>query len=225
MEMNTRIQVEHPVTEAITGIDLVQWQLRIASGEALNFEQKDLSIRGWAFEARINAEDPFSGFRPSAGEICALELPAGPGVRVDTHLYQGYRIPTHYDSMVAKIIVHGQNRKDAMAKLYRALGETIIDGIDTTIPFHQALLKSAAFNSGEYTTRFVEENESLLKEFESQQTSLTEEAALAAALKVHLARVGTSPTPVSNNNETQKVPTNFTESAWQKAHRSEATRR
>lgn len=224
MEMNTRIQVEHPVTEAITGVDLVQWQLKVAAGEELSFEQKDLSIRGWAFEARINAEDPFNGFRPSAGEIHELELPAGPGVRVDTHLYKGYQIPTHYDSMIAKIIVHGQTRSDAMAKLFRALGETVIDGIDTTIPYHQALLKSAAFTSGEYTTRFVEENESLLKDFESHQSPLSQDAALAAALKIHLVRSGSLPTASSQNQDIASKENNFNDSQWTKAHRLEATR-
>ena len=229
MEMNTRIQVEHPVTEAITGIDLVQWQLRIAAGEPLNFEQKDLSIRGWAFEARINAEDPFNSFRPSAGEVINLELPAGPGVRVDTHLYSGYRIPTHYDSMIAKIIVHGQNRSDAIAKLFRALGETVIDGVETTIPYHQALLKTKAFQSGEYTTRFVEENESLLKEFESKQNALSAEAALAAALKIHLKRSGAS-TSIENNNlggitATSSNQETTNSEIWKHAHRLEATRR
>ncbi|MEN9528557.1 MAG: hypothetical protein RI932_430 [Pseudomonadota bacterium] len=228
MEMNTRIQVEHPVTEAITGVDLVQWQLRVAAGEALSFQQKDLSIRGWAFEARINAEDPFNGFRPSAGEVQALELPAGPGVRVDTQLYTGYRIPTHYDSMIAKIIVHGQNRADALAKLYRALGETVIHGVETTIPYHQALIKCPAFQSGEYTTRFVEENEALLKEFETKQTPLTAESALAAGLKIHLARTLGTATAAEGSNSTAHAgassngATNL--SPWRQAHLLEATR-
>jgi acetyl-CoA carboxylase biotin carboxylase subunit len=229
MEMNTRIQVEHPVTEAITGVDLVQWQLRVAAGEVLSFEQKDLSIRGWAFEARINAEDPFNGFRPSAGEVQALELPAGPGVRVDTQLYNGYRIPTHYDSMIAKIIVHGQNRTDALAKLYRALGETVIQGVETTIPYHQALIKCPAFQQGEYTTRFVEENEALLKEFESKQTPLTAESALAAGLRIHLARnLGAAVVADNSNNIMKSGETSAQDaksfSPWRQAHLLEATR-
>lgn len=229
MEMNTRIQVEHPVSESITGIDLVQWQLRVAAGESLTFTQKDIHIRGWAFEARVNAEDPFNGFRPSVGEVTRLELPAGPGVRVDTHLYAGYKIPTHYDSMIAKIIVHGQNRNDALAKLYRALGETIIDGVETTIPYHQALIKSDAFRAGEYTTRFVEENEALLKDFESHQVELSEEGALALALKVNSIRKEQSSADSSNNShanhdsgrETAIPSTN----PWAQAHRLDATRR
>jgi acetyl-CoA carboxylase biotin carboxylase subunit len=228
MEMNTRIQVEHPVSEAITGIDLVQWQLRVAAGESLPFAQGDLQIRGWAFEARINAEDPFNGFRPSVGEVTRLELPAGPGVRVDTHLYAGYRIPTHYDSMIAKIIVHGQNREDALAKLFRALGETVIDGVETTIPYHQALIQSASFKAGEYTTRFVEENESLLKEFESNQNEFSPEFALASLLKVNGLRKGQS----VGSDQTQIGPTSTTPSEtgtannpWAHAHRLDATRR
>jgi acetyl-CoA carboxylase biotin carboxylase subunit len=229
MEMNTRIQVEHPVTEAITGIDLVQWQFRIAAGEAIPFAQKDIHIRGWAFEARINAEDPYNGFRPSVGEITRLELPAGPGVRVDTHLYAGYRIPTHYDSMIAKIIVHGQNREDALAKLYRALGETVIDGVETIIPYHQALIRSAAFRAGEYTTRFVEENERLLKDFESNQHAFTAETALASLLKTHVLRKGQSQTAeAANNHSSSSQSINVASSVdnpWAQAHRLDATRR
>jgi acetyl-CoA carboxylase biotin carboxylase subunit len=233
MEMNTRIQVEHPVSESITGIDLVQWQLRVAMGETIPFEQKDIHIRGWAFEARINAEDPFNGFRPSVGEVRRLELPAGPGVRVDTHLYQGYRIPTHYDSMIAKIIVHGQNREDALAKLYRALGETIIDGVETTIPYHQALIRGSAFKSGEYTTRFVEENEALLKEFESRQPELSAEAALASLLSINsVRRENSSYAENGNANNGQSTPGSRQEtmnpvqstSPWSQAHRLDATR-
>jgi acetyl-CoA carboxylase biotin carboxylase subunit len=232
MEMNTRIQVEHPVSEAITGIDLVQWQLRIAAGEKLPFSQKDLHIRGWAFEARVNAEDPFNGFRPSAGEVTRLELPAGPNVRVDTHLYAGYRIPTHYDSMIAKIIVHGQNREDALAKLYRALGETLIDGVETTIPYHQALIQSPAFRSGEYTTRFVEENESLLKDFESHQVELNAASALASMLHIKSGSFLQGNNPPSNGNSSAASPAAASnlesapqQSSWAQAHRLEATRR
>lgn len=225
MEMNTRIQVEHPVTEAITGVDLVQWQLRVAMGEKLPYKQSDMSIRGWAFEARINAEDPFNGFRPSAGKIESLELPAGPGVRVDSHLYPGYRIPTDYDSMIAKIIVHGQNRADAMAKLYRALGETVIEGVETTIPFHQALIQNSQFQKGEYTTRFVEENEKLLTEFEESQVELSAEAALAAAVKIHISRTGLSNTLNTQDELSSNGLLKAGCDAWQMAHRTEATRR
>jgi acetyl-CoA carboxylase biotin carboxylase subunit len=225
MEMNTRIQVEHPVTEAITGIDLVQWQLRVAMGEKLPYKQSDLSIRGWAFEARINAEDPFNGFRPSAGKIEALELPAGPGVRVDSQLYSGYRIPTDYDSMIAKIIVHGQTRADALAKLYRALGETVIEGVDTTIPFHQALIQNPHFQQGEYTTRFVEENEKLLTEFEESQAELCAEAALAAAVKVHVARARLRSGSENHEDSVGGFLSGNGAGAWQAAHRVEATRR
>ena len=167
MEMNTRIQVEHPVTELVTGVDLVQWQLKIAQGQPLAFKQEQLLQRGWAIEARVNAEDPYSGFRPDPGLITHVELPHGPGVRVDSHIYSGYKIPEFYDSMIAKVIVLGQDRMDAMQKLRRALAEFLIQGVNTTIPYTLALLHHPQVREGVYTTRFVEENESLLKDFQS----------------------------------------------------------
>ena len=131
MEMNTRIQVEHPVTEWVTGLDLVKEQLRIASGEALPFSQEDIHIQGHAIECRINAENPWKNFRPSPGTITDLHLPGGQGIRVDTGIYNGYQIPPYYDSMLAKLIVHGNNREEAIAKMKSALGEMIIQGVDT----------------------------------------------------------------------------------------------
>lgn len=216
MEMNTRIQVEHPVTECITGIDLVQMQIKIAQGEALPFSQKDLSIRGWAFEARINAEDPFQHFRPNVGKVQEVEFPAGPGVRVDSHIYSGYKIPEFYDSMIAKLIVHGANRTDAMNKLGRALDEFYIDGIQTTIPYHQALLKNFDFRQGVYSTRFVEENENLLQKNEEQNPLHSESQALVCAFKT---------ASLQTTHEAHFSYVQETCSAWTKAHREEGTRR
>ena len=155
IEMNTRIQVEHPVTEMITGVDLVKEQLRIASGEPLALKQTDIVPRGWAMEFRINAEDPDADFRPSPGKIPRIELPGGPGVRIDTAVYAGYSIPPFYDSLVAKLIVWGRDRQEAIARGRRALQEFTIDGIKTTIPLHLRLLGDAGFQRGEYHTEYL----------------------------------------------------------------------
>ena len=159
MEMNTRIQVEHPVTEIVTGVDLVKEQIRIAHGEKLNFSQEDIRIEGHAIECRINAEDPQRNFIPSAGMITALNLPGGPGVRVDSHIYQGYEISPYYDSLLAKVITYGQNREDAMAKMRRVLGEFTVEGVASTIPFHRALLEEANFIAGKFNTDYVANTE------------------------------------------------------------------
>jgi acetyl-CoA carboxylase biotin carboxylase subunit len=156
MEMNTRIQVEHPITEEITGVDLIKEQLRVASGEKLSFSQKDLRIHGHAIEFRVNAENPYKDFAPSPGKIHFVNMPGGRNVRVDSHVYNGYDISPHYDSMIAKIIVRGDNREDAIARMTRALGEFMIEGPHTTVPLGQALLADARFGRGEYTTTFLE---------------------------------------------------------------------
>jgi acetyl-CoA carboxylase, biotin carboxylase subunit len=155
IEMNTRIQVEHPVTEMVTGIDLVKEQLLLAAGEPFDMRQDDVTPRGWAIEFRLNAEDPTADFMPSPGEIRALELPGGPGVRVDTALYTGYRVPPFYDSLIAKLIVWGRDRDEAIARGRRALTEFRIDGIKTTIPFHLRVLDEPSFLAGEYHTDSV----------------------------------------------------------------------
>ena len=155
MEMNTRIQVEHPVTEMVTGIDLVREQIRIAAGEALRFSQEDIQLTGHAIECRINAEDPARNFIPSSGIIEALHLPGGPGVRIDSHIYQGYEIPPYYDSLLAKIIAYGPNRQGAMARMRRVLGECTIEGVATTLPFHQTLLNEPDFIAGQFDTSYV----------------------------------------------------------------------
>ncbi len=155
MEMNTRIQVEHPVTEMVTGIDLVQNQIRIAAGERLSVSQEDIEFKGHAIECRINAEHP-EKFTPSPGQITGLNLPGGPGVRVDTAIYPGYTVPPHYDSMVAKLIVHAENRERAIARMRRALGVMIVEGIKTTIPLHQRIMDDAKFQSGDISTHFMD---------------------------------------------------------------------
>jgi acetyl-CoA carboxylase biotin carboxylase subunit len=156
IEMNTRIQVEHPVTEAVTRIDLVKEQLLVAGGNPLSFGQEDVTPEGAAIEVRVNAEDPARSFLPSPGEITALELPGGPGVRVDTAAYAGYHIPPFYDSLVAKLVCSGRDRAEALARTRRALREFRIDGIHTTIPFHLDLLADESVQAGDYDVGFVE---------------------------------------------------------------------
>jgi acetyl-CoA carboxylase biotin carboxylase subunit len=155
MEMNTRIQVEHPVTEMVTGIDLVKWQLRIAMGEPLGIAQEEVSLRGHAIECRINAEDHARGFAPCPGLISRYVPPGGPGVRVDSHVEAGYGVPPYYDSLLAKVICWGKDREESLARMTRALGETVLEGVKTTIPFHLQLLADARFRAGDINTRFV----------------------------------------------------------------------
>jgi acetyl-CoA carboxylase, biotin carboxylase subunit len=157
IEMNTRIQVEHPVTETLTGVDLVKEQLRIAGGDPLSLKQEDVPFNGWAMEFRINAEDPEKDFMPSPGEISFLDVPGGPGVRVDSAIYQGYKIPPFYDSLVGKLIVWALTREEAINRARRALREYRLEGIKTTIPLHMRLLEDDAFRSGEYHTGYLEE--------------------------------------------------------------------
>jgi len=155
MEMNTRIQVEHPVTEMVTGIDLLKEQIRLANGEKIPKWMKKFNLRGHAIECRINAEDPTKNFRPSPGKILAFHAPGGPGTRMDTHVYAGYEIPSHYDSLLGKLITHGKNRDEAIVRMERALDETILEGVPTTIPFHKAILKDEAFRAGNFNIAFL----------------------------------------------------------------------
>jgi acetyl-CoA carboxylase biotin carboxylase subunit len=157
MEMNTRIQVEHPVTEAVTGIDLIKEQIKVASGEKINFRQDEIKIRGAAIECRINAEDYENNFMPSPGKIETFNLPGGPGVRVDTHIYPGYEITPFYDSLIAKLIVHGDNRTEAIRIMQRALSEFSIAPIKTTVPFHLRLMENPLFLKADISTHFVQE--------------------------------------------------------------------
>ncbi|MEI7640508.1 MAG: acetyl-CoA carboxylase biotin carboxylase subunit [bacterium] len=159
MEMNTRIQVEHPVTEAVTGFDLIKEQLRVAAGRRLSIPNKEIKLRGHAIECRINAEDPDNNFMPSPGKITGFNVPGGPGIRIDTHVYNGYTIPQYYDSMVAKIIASGANRDEAIERMKRALDEFVIEGIKTTIPLHKKILRNENFIRNNYSTSFIEKME------------------------------------------------------------------
>ena len=157
LEVNKRIQVEHPITEEVTGIDLVKQQILLAMGEPLRISANDVQFKGHAIECRINAEDPFGDFRPSPGRIEMYYAPGGRGIRVDSHAYAGYTIPPHYDSMIGKLIAYGKDRRDAMDKMSRALSEYMITGIRTTIPFEQAILQDPNFRRGVYSTNFIEQ--------------------------------------------------------------------
>ncbi|MFA6349768.1 MAG: acetyl-CoA carboxylase biotin carboxylase subunit [Candidatus Omnitrophota bacterium] len=161
MEMNTRIQVEHGVTEMVTGLDLIKLQIKLAAGERLNIQQDSIKVNGAAIECRINAEDYMNNFMPSPGKIDTLIIPGGPNIRVDTHVYQGYEIPQYYDSLLGKIIAYGKNRQEALKSMRRALSEFVIGPIKTTIPFHIQLMDNSQFIKGDFSTHFVQE---LLKE-------------------------------------------------------------
>ncbi|MFU0824482.1 acetyl-CoA carboxylase biotin carboxylase subunit [Clostridium sp.] len=155
MEMNTRIQVEHPITEMVTGIDLVKEQIKVASGERLEVTQEDVSLKGHSIECRINAENPEKGFMPSPGIVNITHIPGGSGIRIDSAFYQGYRMPPHYDSMLAKLIVHGRDRDEAINKMKRALEEFVIEGIDTNVDFQLKILHNNTFTKGAYNTGFI----------------------------------------------------------------------
>jgi acetyl-CoA carboxylase, biotin carboxylase subunit len=157
MEMNTRVQVEHPVTEAVTGIDIVKTQIRIAQGQHLQIAQDDVRLTGHALECRINAEDPANDFAPAPGSVREVHLPGGPGIRVDSHLYAGYRIPPYYDSLIGKMIAWGRDREEAIARMTRALSEMQVEGVPTTLPFHLRLMADARFRSGYVHTRYIED--------------------------------------------------------------------
>lgn len=159
MEMNTRIQVEHPVTEMVTGIDLIKEQIKIASGLTLSYNQEDIKLNGWSIECRINAENPYKNFMPSPGTISAYLPPGGYGVRIDSLVYQGYSIPPYYDSMVAKLIVHANTREEAINKMIRSLDEFVLEGVHSTIPFHLKVLRNKDFISGNFNTKFLEIND------------------------------------------------------------------
>jgi acetyl-CoA carboxylase biotin carboxylase subunit len=156
MEMNTRIQVEHPVTEMVTGVDLVKEQIRIAAGEPLSYKQKEINIQGHAIECRVNAEDPQNGFTPCPGQVSGFNIPGGPGVRVDTATYTNHVISPYYDSLIAKLIVWGGDRQEAIARMQRSLEEFVIQGVKSTIPLYQRVFRNARFLRGSFTTRFMD---------------------------------------------------------------------
>ena len=153
--MNTRIQVEHPVTEMVTGVDLVKEQILVAAGEPLRYRQEDIVMRGHAVECRINAEHSET-FRPSPGKITEFHAPGGPGIRMETHIYSGYTVPPHYDSMIGKLIAHGEDRDSAIARMCNALRETVIEGIDTNIKLQRSILKDSAFQAGGANIHYLE---------------------------------------------------------------------
>jgi acetyl-CoA carboxylase biotin carboxylase subunit len=181
LEMNTRVQVEHPVTELVTGIDIVQEQLRIARGRRLRLRQEDVVINGWAIECRINAEDPYNSYLPSTGVITSVQLPTGPGVRVDTGVFEGNEISPYYDSMISKLICYGETRGEAVLRMRRALEEYRIMGVKTNIPFHQHMMDSHRFLSGQFDTKFVEDRFSM----DDRAAEHALEAALLATLAAH----------------------------------------
>ncbi len=184
LEMNTRLQVEHPITELVTGIDIVKEQIRIARGRKLRSTQDDIQMNGWAIECRINAEDPARDFVPSTGKLNQIILPTGPGVRVDTGVYPGFEISPYYDSLISKLICWGENRAEAVLRMRRALEEYRVVGVKTNIPFHQSIMDSHRFMAGQYDTRFVEERFSMDKAEEGKQT-LPDIAAIIAVLVTH----------------------------------------
>ena len=169
--MNTRVQVEHPVTEFITGVDIVAEQIRIAAGERLSFKQRDIEIRGHAIECRINAEDPFT-FVPCPGKVTAWHLPGGPGIRIDSHVFAGYTVPPYYDSMIGKLIAYGDDRDTAIARMKIALSEMVVSGIKTNLPLHRELMMDEKFRQGGTSIHYLEER---LQEWKAQRTIHKEE--------------------------------------------------
>jgi acetyl-CoA carboxylase biotin carboxylase subunit len=195
LEMNTRIQVEHPVTELVTGIDLVQWQLRIAAAEPLPWQQRDIGLAGHAIECRITSEDPGAGFLPSTGRIERLDVPAGPGVRWDGGISEGSDVSLYYDPLLAKLIVHGPDRAGAIARMARALTELRIIGVETSTPFHAQVMREADFRSGSIDIRYIERHPELLEC--GADAGLVRLAAVAAALLDERSR---------NRKTVQRVP-------------------
>ncbi|MFQ6015300.1 MAG: acetyl-CoA carboxylase biotin carboxylase subunit [Anaerolineae bacterium] len=185
LEMNTRLQVEHPVTELVSGVDIVKEQLRIASGRKIRYKQEDIEISGWAMECRISAEDPYNNFLPSVGKVTGLVEPTGPGVRVDSGIYEGFEVSLYYDPLIAKVAVRGETRGEALLRMRRALREYRIVGIKTSIPFHQRILDSTNFIGGVFDTTFLEDGFDLL---EQERDECLEAAAIAAAILAHQRR-------------------------------------
>ncbi len=196
LEMNTRLQVEHPITETVTGVDIVKEQIRIARGRAMRLKQRDIKQKGWAIECRINAEDPFNNFMPSTGKITRLDRPTGPGVRIDSGLYEGFEITPYYDSLIGKLICWGESRAEAILRMRRALSEYRIVGVKTNIPFHQAMMASHRFFAGHFDTTFVEERFSMEEETSPEDERV---AALMATLVAH--HQGQQATQVVRRNE------------------------
>jgi acetyl-CoA carboxylase biotin carboxylase subunit len=215
LEMNTRLQVEHPITEMITGIDIVKEQIRVARGRSLSYRQEDVRFSGHAIECRINAEDPYNNFMPSTGRITHTILPTGPGVRIDTGVYPGFEITPFYDPMIAKLIVWGETRAQAILRMRRALEEYRIVGVRTNIPFHQTLMDSHRFMGGQYDTRFVEERFSM-EEAEENRRNSDEVAAILATLVAH--RETERSAQIVNRNERDASNWKWV-GRWERMHR------
>ena len=222
LEMNTRLQVEHPVTELVYGIDLVYWQLRIASGERLPFAQEDIAPRGWAIECRITSEDPSSGFLPSTGRIGYLHVPAGPGVRWDSGVEQGSEVTLHYDPMLAKLIVYGRTREHAIQRMHRALLELTIDGVDTSRDFHLRVMEHPDFRSGNISIQWLEANLDTIIRAKAP-ADLTRLAAVAAALAADQDR-GRRATPETRAGGNGRSGAEDVSAGWLRAARSEGLR-
>ncbi len=214
LEMNTRLQVEHPVTEAITGIDIVAEQIRVANGRPLSHRQEEIQRHGAAIECRINAEDPYNNFLPSTGRITLTQLPTGPGIRVDTGVYVGFEVSPYYDPLIAKLVVWGETRSQAVARMRRALEEYRIVGVRTNIPFHQTMMSTYPFITGKYDTRLVEEQFSTIDAAENREHYL-DIAALMATLVAHR----------QVEKHAQVYPQNNNGSNWKWAARGERTHR
>ena len=215
LEMNTRLQVEHPITEMVTGIDIVKEQIRVARGRALSYKQEDVRFNGHSIECRINAEDPYNNFMPSTGQITHSILPTGPGVRVDTGVYPGFEITPFYDPMIAKLIVWGETRAQAILRMRRALEEYRIVGVRTNIPFHQTLMDSHRFMGGQYDTRFVEERFSM-EDAEENRENQDEVAAILATLVAH--RETERSAQIVNRNERDASNWKWV-GRWERMHR------
>jgi acetyl-CoA carboxylase biotin carboxylase subunit len=221
LEMNTRLQVEHPVTELITGLDLVNLQIRIAAGERLPFTQDDVSIRGHAIECRIYAEDPDNNYFPSPGKISLLQEPSGPGIRVDTGMYEGWNVPIDYDPLLAKLVGYGADREQAVARLTRALSEYFVGGIKTNISLFRRILRDADFRAANLDTAFLDR---MLKRIEDKpvDSKTAEVAAIAAGM---FAALGSTPTGAGNATAGAASQTaDETESQWKSVSRREALR-
>lgn len=220
LEMNTRLQVEHPVTESVTGVDIVKEQLRIAAGEPLNLAQDDIRVRGWAIECRITAEDPFNEFLPASGRIIRLAQPSGPGIRVDGGIYEGFESSLFYDPLLQKVIASGSSRQEAIQRMGQALRELRIVGLQTSTPFHQWVMSHERFLDGSYTTSFFQDHYSGASEQGSQERL----AAIVATLVSHAQRreAGLSPYPDGGATNSPRVNKGHLEKAWKLAGRWEA---
>jgi len=216
MEMNTRLQVEHPVTELVSGVDLVKEQIRIARGRRMGVTESLLEPKGWAMECRINAEDPYNNFLPSVGTITTMIVPTGPGVRVDSGVYSGFAITPYYDSMIAKLICWGDERPEAMLRMRRALEEFAIMGVKHNIPFHQNLLNSFSFIAGKIDTKFVEERFSMTTYETPPDENELETAAIAATLFAHRQRLLAGQVVGRNERDTSNWKWL---SRWERVHR------